>query len=382
MSSFYQRCLGCGKRFVEDNYRRNCECGGLLLFYYKDVEWENIPDGKYGNSVWRYHELLPLKNLKNALDIGVKKTPLIKSEVIAKEFALENLYIKVESENPTRTFKDREAFMTLSRLRELGYRELVTATTGDSGVAHARGASIVGMKLHVFLPENAVQRWESMVDEVNINNNLIKLHVEGKTFDQAIEKAGKFAERNDLPLEYGFYNQLRIEGMKTMGFEVLEELKRVPDWYIQTVASGVGVYGFNKACQEMYGKSPRLVGIQPGGCCPMVNAFNGKTNPEVEVVDTYAMGIAQPKLYPSYPYLRDIGCIFEAVFDGGRKTEKKEIPRLLSLYHEEGVKDVGVEATIALAGLEKLVREKMVMEKDVVVLCCSGGMRADLPWNK
>ncbi len=380
MEKFHHVCVDCGEENHRDEYLRNCvACGGLLEIRY------NKPDEFFDSSkdsVWRFHSLLPINNLDNALDLKVVDSPLIRSRAIAEEISpdapLEELYIKVESAQPTKTFKDREAFMTLSRLRELGYDELVTATTGDSGLAHARGAAMTGaLKLHVYVPGNAVPRWEKMMERAGVEGPNVITHVEGETFDKAIEAAGEFAKERSLPLEYGFFNPLRIEGMKTIGFEVLEKLDKV-DAYVQAVASGVGVYAFYKAHKDLGKPVPRLYCIQPGGCCPMVDAWKGREI--VEKTDTHALGIANPKLYISYPYLKRIikenGGSFESVFEG-KDDELKHFDRLQRLYREDGVEDAGVEAMIALGGLEKLVGEGEIAPEDTVVLNCSGGMRAD-----
>lgn len=384
MTKFYQQCIDCGAIY-SNGYVRNCKCGGLLPFRYHSIDLTDFPDQSFGDSPWKYHHILPLNDLDYALDLGMKKTPFLKSKEIAKEISpdnpMENLYIKVEAVQPTRTFKDREAFMTVSRMRELGYSELVTATTGDSGLAHARACSIAGMKLYIYIPGNARERWERMFDELrsDIDEEYVKVIYSGITFDEAIANAISFAKKSGTPLEYGFYNQLRIEGIKTIGFEVLEDLGRVPDWYVQAVGSGVGLYGFHKACMERYGTAPGLAGIQPKGCAPMVRAFKGYSDPTEKAVDTHVLGIGNPRLYLSYPYLIRAGTVFEYGFSGGKESELKEIPGLLELYHKDGVPDVGLESCTALSGLEHLLKSGVIQPDETVVLMCSGGMRCDLP---
>lgn len=384
MTKFHQRCIDCGTIY-NNGYVRNCKCGGLIPFKYHNTDPEDFPDRSFGDSPWRYHQVLPLNDLDYAIDLGMKKTPFLKSKRIAEAISpdrpMENLYIKVEAVQPTRTFKDREAFMTVSRLQELGHNRIVTATTGDSGLAHARACSIAGVKLYIYAPENARERSERMLDEIRseIDDEYVEVIYSGTTFDEAIANAMSFAKKSDIPLEYGFYNQLRIEGIKTIGFEVLEDLGRVPDWYVQAVGSGVGLYGFRKACMERYGVAPRLAGIQPKGCAPMVRAFKGYDDPTEKTVDTHVLGIGNPKLYLSYPHLINAGTVFEYGFSGGKESELMEIPRLLDLYHGDGVPDVGLESCTALSGLEHLVKSGAISPDETVVLMCSGGMRCDLP---
>lgn len=392
---FYRKCVKCGKIYNPGMHIRNCECDpeGLLPFVYEDVNWDNYPDPKYGDSVWRFHEILPLDNMEYAVELGVKKEHLIKCEVIAKEFGIQDIYIKVDSLQPTESFKDREAFMTFSCLKEMGYEELVASSTGDSGIAHCRGASIAGMRVHMFIPQNARTRWEELYDRMvqmegnRFNPDCVRLHYSGVTFDEAIANACEFAEGKKLPLEYWFYNQMRIEGMKTLCLEVLEDLGGMPDWYIQGLGSGTGIYSFNKGCLDVYGKSPRFGGIQPWGCAPMVLASRGLVegkvgNLVVDHMDTYVIGIGIPKIFESYPHLVSIGTVwFEDVFKGGKRAEIREFPRLLELYRADGVPEgkAGLESLAALAGAEKLIKMGKIQPEDTVVVACTGRMRLDVP---
>ncbi|MGA1870004.1 MAG: threonine synthase [bacterium] len=390
---FYRQCVKCGKKYYEAPHIRNCECSteGLLPYIYEEVNWDNYPDPKYGDSVWRFHELLPLHNMDYALDLGVRKFPLIKCTAIAEEFGLKNVYIKLDSMQPTETFKDREAFMTLSRLKELGYTSLVGASTGDSGISHCRGAAMSGMEIHMFVPQNARERWEELFDRMICQDGLydydnIKIHYSGITFDEAIHNAYQFAEKMRFPIEYWFYNQTRIEGMKTLGLEVLEDLGKAPDWYFQGLGSGTGIFSFAKACSEVFNKRPHLAGIQPWGCAPMVLASRGFVEPVVgkrvvDHLDTYVIGIGIPKIFESYPHLCNLGVTFEDAFEGGKKAERKAFPYLLDLFHSDGVPEgkAGLESLTALAGLQKLAKRGVVKHDDTVVVGCTGRMRLDVP---
>jgi threonine synthase len=219
------------------------------------------------------------------------------------------------------------------------------------------------------------------------NPDCVRLHYSGVTFDEAIANAYQFAEERNLPLEYWFYNQMRIEGMKTLCLEVLEDLGRVPDWYVQGLGSGTGIYSFNKGCQDVYGRSPKFGGIQPWGCAPMILASRGLAEGKVGTrvvnhMDTYVIGIGIPKIFESYPHLLSIGTVhFEDVFEGGKKAEIKEFPRLLELYHADGVPKgkAGLESLAALAGAEKLIKMGKIHREDTVVVACTGRMRLDVP---
>ncbi len=373
-NKFYLECVKCGKHCKDPGYLTECpDCAGVLIYRYFN---KGRIREEYGNSVWRYLDFLPLEKEESMIDIGVYRTPLIKSHHIAGELGLKELYIKDETKNPTGTFKDREAFINVSRFKELGYKGMVMASTGHSGLAHARAWIIAGGEMQFFVPKGNVEKWESMVDSLlkkeDLDFSVIKIDtVEGSCLD-GIGAARWLAKKKQFPLEMVFQNQIRAEGMKTLAFEVIEELGGAPDWYIQTVGSGVGIFSFNKACSEMGYKGTRFAGIQAKGCAPMVKRGN-ITRP-----DTYAIGVANPYLYLSFSHLRKLGTVFEEAFSGGKESEKNEIPRLLEMYKTDGIMNPGIEAAIELSGLEKLVQKGVIKKDEKIVLCCSGELKDKL----
>ncbi len=371
---FHLECMKCGSRFDNPGYLTECsDCEGVLVYrYFRKGE---IHEDK-GDSVWRYFEMLPLEKEENMIDTGVKKTPLIKSRHIANELGLENLYIKDETVHPTGTFKDREAFINVSRFKELGYKGMVMASTGHSGLAHARAWIIAGGEMQFFVPKGNVEKWERMVEMLlekeKLDFSMIRIDtVEGSCLD-GIGAAKWIAEKKGFPLEMVFQNQIRTEGMKTLALEVIDELGGAPDWYVQTVGSGVGIFAFDKACSERGMSGTRFAGIQAKGCAPMVKRGN------IDRPDTYAIGVANPYLYLSYSHLRKIGTVFEEAFSGGKESERVEIPRLLEMYREDGIANPGIEAAIELSGLEKLVRKGEIGGDETIVLCCSGELKDKL----
>lgn len=353
-----------------------------MFYHYRDHG--HIIDNSFGDSILRFHNVLPLGFVHDASSCGVKKTPLIKSRAVARELDLANLYIKDETVHPTGTFKDREAFLNISRFKELRHDEFAMASTGHSALAHARAMMLRGGKLHIFLPEQNKKKWLLMLrkqkekdkeKDENVDYSNVFIHeIQGSCLD-GIGSAMDFSQKKNIPMELVFQNQLRVEGMKTLGFEVIEDLGKAPDWYVQTAGSGVGLFAFNKACEEMKTKKTKLAGIQPAGCSPMVNAYKKRSVIEPKEVDTHAIGIGNPKLYLSYDYLKDLGCVFEEAFSGGKEKEKKEIPKYLDLYKKDGIKNPGLEAAIELSGLEVLVKKGAIKKDETIVLCASGEMK-------
>ncbi len=368
---FYLECLKCRKIFKNPGYLTECsDCAGVLIYRYS--EKGKVREDK-GDSIWRYFEFLPLEKEESIIDFGVFRTPLIKSDHISGELGLTDLYIKNETVMPTGTFKDREAFINVSRFKELGFNGMVMASTGHSGLAHARSWIIAGGEMQFFVPKRNIEKWETMVDALikkeKLDFSKIKVDtVDGSCLD-GIGAAKWLAKKRNYPLEMVFQNQIRVEGMKTLAFEVIEDLGRAPDWYVQTVGSGVGIFAFNKACSEMGFKGTRFAGIQAKGCAPMVKRGN------ISRTDTYAIGVANPYLYLSYSHLNKLGTVFEEAFSGGKESELKEIPRFLEMYKKDGIANPGIEAAIELSGLEKLVNKGIIKKNETVVLCCSGELK-------
>ncbi len=379
--SFHLECLVCGVRVGTDRYLRACPidgCDGLLVYRYPKGVDTDFPDSGRKNSAWRFAELLPVQ-APEAATLDLATSPLLRSRIIGPVLGLENLWFKIESGLPTRSFKDREALIAVSRFRELGIERLVTATTGDSGAAYLRACRTEGLDLTVFVPENAKRRWRDIEAEVLAGlpasaQGSHRTIIAGATFDGAIEAAKVYASRYGIALEYGFRNQLRVEGVKTLGLEVIEALGRVPDVYVQAVGSGVGLFAFWKGAMEWKNAAPRLFGVQPDGCNPAVRAFHDLA-PKVSSPDTHVIGIANPALPGSWSTLQSIGCGFVEGLQGGRAAERTEVPRILGLLREEGIQDAGMETACAVSGLSRLACEKKVVSDEVIVLAVSGGLR-------
>ncbi|GAB6061927.1 threonine synthase [Deferrisoma palaeochoriense] len=377
------RCLDCGREVPPDRYLRECPrpgCAGVLAFHYPHGPGPRFPDPALPGT-WRFAPLLPVASPLGS-PLRLAPTPLVHSRLIGPRLGLRALYLKVESVHPTRTFKDREALVAVSRFLEIGVDRLVTATTGDSGAAYLRAAVRAGMEITVFVPRNAAERWGEITEEVLANEpggtGTFRTIVAGETFDQAIPAAEEHARATGTPMEYGFRNQLRVEGMKTLAFEVLEALGGVPDVYLQAVGSGVGLFAFRKACLEWKGARPTLVGVQPKGCNPVVRAFRGDPEP-VGHPATRVLGIANPSLPSSWPRLRAIGCRFVDGFASEDEPEPKAAKRILEELEDEGIPDAGMEAACALSGLEGMVRDEGIPPEAAVVVAVSGGLRrADL----
>ena len=226
-------------------------------------------------SLWRYGELLPVRDLRFKLCLGEGFTPLFHAGRLGHEIGFENLYIKDEGLNPTGSFKARGLSVAVSRAWELGVKAVSIPTAGNAGCAMSAYAAMAGMEAHVFMPADVPKPFINECRVLGATVTLIDGLITdcGRAAREGVEKYGRF-DVSTLKEPY------RIEGKKTMGYELAEQLDwTLPDVIIYPTGGGTGLVGMWKAFDEMEklgwigGKRPRMVTVQSDGCAPMVKAF-------------------------------------------------------------------------------------------------------------
>ena len=275
-------CPKCGKIYESEFLIQLCECGSPLLVEYdldkvKTCLSKQMLEEREPN-LWRYLELLPVKDKKNIINLGEGMTPLLHLKRLGKEIGLQNLYLKDEGIIPTGTFKARGAAVGVSRAKELGVEVLAMPTNGNAGAAWAIYCAAAGIKSVIVMPEDAppIPRGECAISGAALY--LVK---------GLISDAGKIVAQ--AVTDYGWYDAstlkepYRIEGKKTMGFELAEQFNwEMPDVIIYPTGGGVGIIGIYKALKELQqmgwigDKMPRLVSVQSTGCAPIVEAWGRK----------------------------------------------------------------------------------------------------------
>jgi threonine synthase len=227
-------------------------------------------------SLWRYRELLPVRDLRFKLCLGEGFTPLVHARRLGHEIGFENLYIKDEGLNPTGSFKARGLSVAVSRAWELGVKSVSIPTAGNAGCAMSAYAALAGMEAHVFMPADVPKPF---IIECRVLGAAVTL-IDGLITDcgrvarEGVEKYGRF-DVSTLKEPY------RIEGKKTMGYELAEQMGwTLPDVIIYPTGGGTGLVGMWKAFDEMEKLGwigpgrPRMVTVQSAGCAPMVKAFH------------------------------------------------------------------------------------------------------------
>lgn len=250
-------------------------------------------------SLWRYAPLLPLRDPRNLVTLGEGLTPLLETPRLGERIGSRNLLIKDESANPTGTFKARGMAVAVSMAKELGARKLAAPSAGNAAGALAAYAARAGLEAHLFLPvdvprANAIE-CEAMGAHVTLVDGLISDC--GRIVAERRESEGWF-EVSTLKEPY------RIEGKKTMGFELAEQLGwRVPDAIFYPTGGGVGLIGMWKAFAELEemgwigSKRPRMIAVQASGCAPIVRAREAGEieSRHWENASTVASGLRVPK---------------------------------------------------------------------------------------
>ncbi len=294
-------CGWTGDASVPQNVCR--DCGGPLLVRYDLAaarrEWSRELLRERPWSMWRYHELLPVQQPESVVSLGESVTPLMPLSRLGAGLGLPNLLMKDETPVPTGTFKGRGAAVGASRARELGSPRVAMATAGNAGAAWSQYAARAGLEMLVAMPARGprVNRAQCVVAgaQVVLVDGLIS--DAGAVVAEAIADDGWF-EVNTLKEPY------RVEGKKTMGLELAEQLGwGMPDVVVFPTGGGVGVIGIHKALLELRelgwvaGDLPRLVAVQASGCAPVVAAYRAgrrACDPWPDG-DTVAEGLLVPK---------------------------------------------------------------------------------------
>jgi len=380
------KCLECNSEFEYHLGLDSCpNCKGAWLdaaYDYQAVAeiWENGLTGR-SNSLWRYIELLPKVDPEDLISMGEGNSPLIRATKIQKRLNHPVIFIKDERQSPTSSFKDRQAALTVTSMHQAGIQECVLASTGNAAAAYSAYCARAGIKVWIFL--TSMVPAAKMREAALYGAEVIK--VTG-TYDQAKKVAADFATRRKIHLDKGAKAVPGKESMKTVAFEIAEELARqlngldgekwrAPDWYIQAVSGGIGPLGVQKGFEELYKMGlidhvPKIGVVQVVGCSPMVQAFTAN-KPKADAV--------KPETRITVLSTGDPGLGYELLYQanqtyGGHMldvTDEEAFDAMRLLARTEGY-SVEPATAVAFAGLDKFVRQGIIKSDEVVVINCSG----------
>ncbi|MBV9095377.1 MAG: threonine synthase [Streptosporangiaceae bacterium] len=370
-------CPRCGAQRDPGRVQGTCSCGSPLLARYdlelaaRQVSPRDI--AARPADLWRYHELLPVGDPRYVVTLGEGMTPLLAMPRLGKALGVPNLLIKDEGTMPTGTFKARGAAVGVSRAAELGVRAVAMPTNGNAGAAWSAYAARAGMRSLIVMPAAApaVTRaaCAAFGAELHLVDGLIG-DAAGLVAD-ALRRRPGYCDVGTLKEPY------RVEGKKTMGLEIAEQLGwGMPAVIVYPAGGGVGIIGIYKALRELAelgwvcGALPRLVAVQPAGCAPIVTAFragaaHSEPWPEPKTV---AFGLTVPKALGDFLVLgalRATGGTAVAVTDEALLADQREVARLEGCF-------VCPEGAACITAVRQLRESGWLSAADEVVVLNTG----------
>lgn len=375
----YVTHLECSK--TGETYRPNklynlSEAGKPLLVRYNlkmaahTLTKENLK--KRVSSLWRYREVLPVAYDENIVTLGEGWTPLLRAKRLGGQLGLPELFIKDESPNPTGSFKARGQAVAISMAKELGVKKVAIPTAGNAGGAMAAYAAAAGMEAYIFMPRDTPAANRIECEQLGARVTLI----DGLITDCGAEVARRKEAEGWFDVST-LKEPYRIEGKKTMGYELAEQLDwELPDVILYPTGGGTGLVGMWKAFDEMEemgwigSQRPRMFSVQATGCAPIVRAFaNGWDEaPEFENAHTAASGLRVPRAIGDFimlDILRKSGGGAVAVTDEEMIADTRVIGSAEGLF-------CAPEGAACFSALKKLIASEAVTPADRIVLFNTG----------
>lgn len=320
-------CTRCGAIHSAAEPRNLCHCGAPLMARY-DLErardsWSREWIDHGPSNIWRYAPVLPVASPAAMLSLGEGLTPLIALKRLGEEWGAPGLWLKDDGVNPTGSFKARGLACAVSKALELGITKLAIPSAGNAASALAAYAAAAGLESYIFMPADVPQSNYLECRAFGANVTLI----DGLIGDCATAMAGRAAGEGWFDMST-FHEPYRVEGKKTMGYELAEQFRwTLPDAILYPTGGGVGLIGMWKAFEELEalgwvvpGKRPRMIAVQAEGCRPLVDAFErGEAATRSSAhAHTLASGLRVPKPLADFLLLRiikDSGGLAVAVSD-------------------------------------------------------------------
>ena len=377
MNVTHLECAACGRAHEAQRLHNLCAgCGKPLLVRYDlEVAARTLTKESLGgrrNDLWRYREVLPVSRDENVVSLGEGWTPLLKAERLGARLGLTQLYIKDEGQNPTQSFKARGMTAAVSMAKELGARKLAVPSAGNAAGALSAYAARAGLEAFIFMPRDTPRANVVECEQTGAHVTLM----DGLITDCGAE-VGRRREREGWFDVSTLKEPYRVEGKKTMGYELAEQFNwELPDVIIYPTGGGTGLIGMWKAFDEMEaigllaGKRPRMVTVQAAGCAPIVEAFKAgkRSADEFPNAATVASGLRVPRAVGDFlilDALRASKGTAVAVSDEDLLAATREIGAAEGLF-------VAPEGAACLPALRKLLAAGEVSADERVVLFNTG----------
>ena len=372
-------CTSCKKNFSKNKILKLCpepECGRVLFPKYdldQKKSKECIDDLKNREpNMWRYKEFLPVNYEENIVSLGEGFTPILEAKNLKNELGIKKLFIKDESLNPTASFKARGLSAAVSKAKELGIKKFSIPTAGNAGGALSAYSAKAGLESYVFMPNDA-----PLANKIEVQYFGAKLELIDGYINDAGKKSIEISSELNLFDVSTLKEPYRVEGKKTMGYEIAEQLNwDLPDNIIYPTGGGTGIIGIWKAFKELSeigminSKLPKMICVQADGCSPVVDAYlSGKKNAELfNNPKTIAAGMRVPIAVGDYLI---IDSVLESKGTALKINDKEMISGVNKMSSLEGI-FCAPEGGSILSATIKLIDSNFIKPNESVLLLNTG----------
>ncbi|MDR2700086.1 MAG: threonine synthase [Nitrososphaerota archaeon] len=373
----YQECINCHEKYGIDEIVYFCKkCGDILeIKINMEKIVETVKNKNYMKttlSVWRYREFMPIHETTNVVTLNEGGTGLHRSERLGEALGLTDLWIKNEGENPTGSFKDRGMTVGVTKAVELGARHVICASTGNTSASLAAYAARAGIRCTVLIPSGKIAYGK--LSQAMIHGAKV-LQVRGN-FDESLEFVLKLAEKHRSIYLLNSINPFRIEGQKSLGYEICEQLEHnAPDRLIVPVGNAGNISAIWKGFSEFYKlglitKLPKMTGIQAVGSAPIAKAIKSHSNKIVPVAEPETVATAI-RIGAPVSWKKAINAVNESHGTAETVTDEEILDTQKLLAQVEGI-FVEPASASSIAGLKKLVRNGVINKNERIVCVTTG----------
>jgi threonine synthase len=392
-ASYILRCFACKTEYPVDDYGKFYKCAkcGNLLEVKRN---SSLAGGRLHSTlgrtgVWKYYDLIPLWSDKNIVTLSEGGTALYDCRNLARIFGLSSLYVKFEGLNPTGSFKDRGMTVGVSKALELNFKTAMCASTGNTSASLAAYSAKAGMRCIVLVPKGKIAMGK-MAQAIAYGAEIFQ--VEGN-FDDSLRVASEICERDRKILLLNSLNPFRIEGQKTVSFEIVEQLGgKVPDYVVLPVGNGGNITATWKGFSEIFengledtvgahdgSKPPKMIGVQAEGAAPIARAFKARGKDCIEFVsdphtEASAINIGSP-----VSWMKALAAIYDSSGLADFVSDDEIFAAQKLIASKEGLFVEPASAT-PIAFLSKIVSEKsdqyeQMRDSRIVCVCTGNGLK-------
>jgi len=373
----YLECIACGEKYGEDEIIYSCRrCGDLLEVKYdyevlkerlKESDWRSLP-----LSVWRYKPLMPVRETSKIVSLNEGGTGLHQCKRLAKLLGVKRLYVKNEGENPTGSFKDRGMTVGVTKALELEMKMVICASTGNTSASLAAYAAKAGLECIVLIPSGKIA-YGKLTQAIIHGAKVVQIK---GNFDQALKIVLELSERHRKVYLLNSVNPFRIEGQKSLAYEICDQLEgEPPDKVIVPVGNAGNITAIWKGFSEFYklnliSKLPQMIGIQAEGAAPIARAVKEGSNIIVPVdhPETVASAI---RIGAPLSWKKAIRAIRESKGTAETVTDQEILEAQRMLARHEGLFAEPASAS-SIAGLKKLLGLKRIDKNETIVCVVTG----------